>query len=519
MDTSVTASTLEPSNQQPSLQPKQLNHTKKYTRYGTYILGAIICILIGIAGTLLYLQQTNTTNTARTTETEPVSTTSEEERILSNKPNVSYSIRLTPNTGDTTAHDVYIRNSNSGEESFFLTIPDVHTEHFSPAQYHQETLYIIRRIYQNSESNTWKDELWKYKKNNDPKKLFSGQAFTFIVSANQRYIAVNTDNTLTFLDQYGTILKNIQKAELAPEQSELDVLTIQLLDWSSDQDSVWGTLTQGPYAMGIFRVTTSNWSSFYQSFDTPIGKDFALNPDSSLVAFSDYPVFFDVDSAKRFEESKTLVSLYLFDLRNQTSRTIAVSFAKVFNPVWIDNTKLEHNDPNGSNRTLYSVDSQSDNSILPTTNWKVYSDSSKGYSLRYPTEWTQNTACIGGFPNETYPCFKSPNLTINQASVVTQGELVTVATPGSSIFNASGDPQQFCNEVSATEQLTMCETLIIDNKPALKKVINNSTMIVGIIQNNRVTHVLIYKQKINQIPDPVSSPIFTTLITTVRLTN
>jgi hypothetical protein len=83
----------------------------------------------------------------------------------------------------------------------------------------------------------------------------------------------------------------------------------------------------------------------------PIGRaENELNPNTGKVVFSDLPMFFAVDQQDEFIASGEAVNLYVYDLVSQNLQEIAVSQAKEFDPLWLDDTTIEYNDPVGESR-------------------------------------------------------------------------------------------------------------------------------------------------------------------------
>ncbi len=74
-------------------------------------------------------------------------------------------------------------------------------------------------------------------------------------------------------------------------------------------------------------------------------------------SYSDYPAMFDAQSAEEFEESQQPVTLSVYDFDGQSTQEIATSVAKPFNPIWLDDSSIECNDPGGEGRIVYAISS------------------------------------------------------------------------------------------------------------------------------------------------------------------
>jgi len=75
-----------------------------------------------------------------------------------------------------------------------------------------------------------------------------------------------------------------------------------------------------------------------------------------MLVYSDYPVFFDADSAAQFTESKKAVSLYILELKTKYQIQIAIAAGQRFFPEWIDDFTIEYNNPGGGSRLTFAID-------------------------------------------------------------------------------------------------------------------------------------------------------------------
>jgi hypothetical protein len=87
----------------------------------------------------------------------------------------------------------------------------------------------------------------------------------------------------------------------------------------------------------------------------PVSSEYALNPAAGVLAYSDYPAMFDVESVKRFENTGAQVTLFVYDLNSQTVQAVATSIARPLNPIWLDDNKLEYDSPDGEGRLVTDV--------------------------------------------------------------------------------------------------------------------------------------------------------------------
>jgi len=83
--------------------------------------------------------------------------------------------------------------------------------------------------------------------------------------------------------------------------------------------------------------------------------EFDINPRKEIIAFSNYPAMFDVDSVKEYEQSGAKVILIVYDLKTKVQQQIATSKTKKFGPKWVDENTLEYNNPSGTGRITKQI--------------------------------------------------------------------------------------------------------------------------------------------------------------------
>jgi hypothetical protein len=128
-------------------------------------------------------------------------------------------------------------------------------------------------------------------------------------------------------------------------------LMVGLLDWSDDSRVLW-IETDGPAIASFSSLASPSWQvTMFDLTGVSIGRaENELNPNTGKVVFSDLPMFFAVDQQDEFKASGKAVTLYVYDLASQNLQEIAVSTAKEFDPLWLDDTTIEYNDPAGEGR-------------------------------------------------------------------------------------------------------------------------------------------------------------------------
>lgn len=325
----------------------------------------IAILVIGVVAVISYVRNdafvsdtadnTVLTPAANTvTETEPTPATPKPAEQA-----VSYSVVIKENPSDKSKSDVYLKDSQTGAETFYMTLADVYRSHYHNAEYHNGNVYIIQRTggdegYQTNPK--WTNELWKYNKDKQGAKLFANRGLDFRVSDDEKFIAITssgangvTGEQLTFVQQDGTVLK-----KLMPNQMGLKSFA-PLLWYGSD---FWVSSNMGAGIEKIAKVSANNFQS--ATYDVSGLKltvsEFAVNPVKARIAFSNYPAMFDVESAQEYERSQAKVDLKVYDLETKKEQLITTSTVKKFAPKWLDATTLEYNDPNGTGRITKRVE-------------------------------------------------------------------------------------------------------------------------------------------------------------------
>jgi hypothetical protein len=250
--------------------------------------------------------------------------------------------------------DVYIQNLETKAIEFFATIPDVREQHYHSSEYHNGNVYIIRRL-GDIETDNWRDELWKYDELRAGTMVYSIKGLDFRVSPDESYLAVSGgDETvgekLVLLDKQGSVLQEFSADQVLTGPEDMPLM-VGLLDWSDDSRVLW-VETDGPALASFSSLVSPSWQvTIFDLTGVSIGRaENELNPNTGKVVFSDLPMFFAVDQQDEFIASGEAVNLYVYDLASQNLQEIAVSQAKEFDPLWLDDTTIEYNDPVGEGR-------------------------------------------------------------------------------------------------------------------------------------------------------------------------
>jgi len=268
-----------------------------------------------------------------------------------------FTVKLQPNPLDSALTDVYVKNAHKDQSQLFITLPDIEVQHYHPAEYHNGSIYVIRRIHPFSEfPDQWRDELWKYTSMKRGVEIFSSQGLDFRVSPKEHDVALVSDTVLYFINSsdgseiihfYPSTLSNMRRKDIQ----------IQPIAWTTGGTFFWGSLYQTVNILTFFRVIAETWE--VNSYDVDTLKinssDYALNPASGMLVYSDFPAVFDVDTYQHVKRSKMRIHLYLYDLISGESTLLATTYSKDFEPKWLSSRTIEVNNPEGEGRIIISL--------------------------------------------------------------------------------------------------------------------------------------------------------------------
>jgi hypothetical protein len=251
--------------------------------------------------------------------------------------------------------DIYLQNIATNETIFYATVENAQVQHYHAYEHHNGHIYVIKRVGDPDVTDDWADELWMYTASGEGKQVYALKGLDFRVSPDEAYIAVTGGDVtvgeqLVLLDGQGNELQRYtpDQVVVGPEP---DMLLIGLLDWSDDGTTLW-LESGGPGLTSFSRLAAATGEiARYDVLHLNIPRsDATLNVNAGKVAYSDYPTFYDAMNAQEFKDSGAEVTLYVYVLDTQVLQEIAVSTAKEFDPVWLDATTIEYNDPAGEGR-------------------------------------------------------------------------------------------------------------------------------------------------------------------------
>jgi hypothetical protein len=276
-------------------------------------------------------------------------------------PIATYLVVAKENPDDKTKTDLYVKNSLTGESTFFITLTDVYRGHYHVGEFHHGNLYVIRRPGGENAFETnpdWTDELWQCDSQKQCRKVFSGRGLDFRVSDDERTILVLSEKSFQIFDFARDRVKGIPFADLSVSP-EMDLgigftdAGNNPIDWSVN--SIWLTNYGGPTLDGLVQIDPQTFGITKFSLIGMGVTEYAFRAKTKKIAFSNRRVLLDTDSMQKYLQSGEKVNLTVYDLTTHALLQIATSITKPFAPKWIDDHTLEYDDPGGAGRVTTTI--------------------------------------------------------------------------------------------------------------------------------------------------------------------
>ena len=121
----------------------------------------------------------------------------------------------------------------------------------------------------------------------------------------------------------------------------------------------------------------------------------------------------------------------------------------------------------------------------PIANWKAYTNTKYGYSIKYPADWTEQLKCEGGAITDDYICFMSPDFEESSAGIITGS---TVKGGAVLIYEQGGmvgfPPDGFCAP-GGPVYISECREITVGNLQAIQRKVGNTQTHVGILKTGK----------------------------------
>jgi len=295
-------------------------------------------------------------------DTPPLETVEEETStaaVMSEAP-PEYEITLTERSDDPGQIDVSVVNLLDDQEVFFITLENVDIDHYHGAEFVNNNLYIIKT--NGSDEEGWINELWKFSSEEDGLLLYAAEGVDFRVAPDESYIVTIEygpadfgDDQLIFLDKEGSPVQSLLPGNLEGSHDGPSWM-LDLGEWSSDGSFFWGTYQLAYKPIFFYQVNVETWElTVFDISDLPLQAEYALNPNTGQLLYSDLPPFIDMSSYVFFTIKQTPVNLYLYDFNQGNQQPVAVVVAQSFRPEWINDEVFAYRDPVGRGRIHYNL--------------------------------------------------------------------------------------------------------------------------------------------------------------------
>lgn len=295
-------------------------------------------------------------------DTPPLETVEEETStaaVMSEAP-PEYEITLTERSDDPGQIDVSVVNLLDDQEAFFITLENVDIDHYHGAEFVNNNLYLIKT--NGSDEEGWINELWKFSSEEDGLLLYAAEGVDFRVAPDESYIVTIEygpadfgDDQLIFLDKEGSPVQSLLPGNIE-ESHDGPSWMLDLGEWSSDGSFFWGTYQLAYKPIFFYQVNVETWElTVFDISDLPLQAEYALNPNTGQLLYSDLPPFIDMSSYVFFTIKQTPVNLYLYDFNQGNQQPVAVVVAQSFRPEWINDEVFAYRDPVGRGRIHYNL--------------------------------------------------------------------------------------------------------------------------------------------------------------------
>jgi len=250
-----------------------------------------------------------------------------------------------------------------------------------PIEIHKCGVYVIR-LFNYDPNKTkqdigYRDEIWRYNYGGSgtsfillsekPKEFVSYYSPIFRVSPDEKYIVL--EKGYLGQEDYSLVIKDLKTKENVFVLSANSISkkypnivgVFDLLNWSDDNRYFWGSISEGAYVNGYFRIDTQNWKTdIFEAPDGAMGgSDLNINtgyltiqPGQVWTGFSDIEEELKAQYKKEGKKS----SLYIYNLFTKEKLLVAETEEPLwwFEAKWISDTELEYELPTGE-KEIYKI--------------------------------------------------------------------------------------------------------------------------------------------------------------------
>ncbi|MDR1996713.1 MAG: hypothetical protein LBQ83_00040 [Candidatus Margulisbacteria bacterium] len=251
-------------------------------------------------------------------------------RYLPLKKNRNYPLTLTARKNNPQLTDIYVDLPEQNTLRSLGVYADVYTAHPHPAEYHGDTLYLLKKKQTPQGQLT---ELWQYRKD-QPVKLHSAYGYlTFRTAPDDSYLAVFADQKLLLLTTAGEKKRALQFSAFYPKKPDPKAsYHLQPAAWNPSGTEFWFVLKDHSRVERVFYISALNWK--YVVYD-----DLPFKPIEYAVSPLGRIAYSDADLNHR----QNIFTLYIRDLRSKKTTLVATSNYR-FEPEW-RGEQLDFNSP------------------------------------------------------------------------------------------------------------------------------------------------------------------------------
>ncbi|MFN3301680.1 MAG: hypothetical protein ACK413_01455 [Patescibacteria group bacterium] len=292
---------------------------------------------------------------------------------------VSYEIKRKENAVSTA--DIIVINKNNNKEKYRFQIELPLSDHYHPIEIHRCGVYAVRSFNYDYNIHTslpgYKTELWKYDYKGNGEKIIllaedilgnlKGYKYFFSsdfrVDSQEKYIVLIKNYPQK--EDYSLVIKDLATkedvfvllAKSISQQYPNIVGVFDMLKWTNDSRYFWGSISDGAYVNGYFRIDTQNWK--VDIFEAPEGamggSDLNVNtgyltiqPGQVWTGFSEIEEELKEEYRKEGKKS----SLYIYNLFSKEKILIDETDEPLwwFEAEWLSDNELQYKMPNGEKK-------------------------------------------------------------------------------------------------------------------------------------------------------------------------